>query len=135
MIDKSTTDALLCDAENGLRSVRAAAEQVAQLVVDGGCFCLISHNQLNFEGKDQKPPKLMAHQEPDWLRAVIEGLFLGGKGGGKWTWAFEVHLAAAGAGPAVHLFRRCRRSVRANSVPTLDSALSMLGMKVFQYKY
>jgi|EP01043_Picozoa_sp_COSAG02_P012243 hypothetical protein len=32
VVDKSTTDALLCDTENGMRTVETAAAQVAQLV-------------------------------------------------------------------------------------------------------
>ena len=44
VIDKSTVDAMLCDAAEGMQNVELYAQQAGALLTPGGCFFLISHN-------------------------------------------------------------------------------------------
>jgi hypothetical protein len=121
VVDKSTTDALLCDVHGGMESVRKAAGQVARMVVPGGSFCLVSHNSLPARTVEGALPL-----QPAWLQAVTRGLEEGGAGDDEVAaaaaavgscgteWALEVHRSqdVDGGGPTVYLFRRRRRSKR-----------------------
>eukprot|EP01046_Picozoa_sp_COSAG06_P037265 COSAG06_NODE_4190_length_4491_cov_1.526412_4_plen_234_part_00 len=122
VVDKSTTDALLCDVHGGMESVRKAAGQVARMVVPGGSFCLVSHNSLPARTVEGALPL-----QPAWLQAVTRGLEEGGAGDDEVAaaaaaaavgscvteWALEVHRSQdVDGGPTVYLFRRRRRSKR-----------------------
>merc|ERR1711908_3268 len=50
VIDKSTVDAMLCDPRDGLANVRRMCEQVGELVVCGGIYCVVSHNYPEEDG-------------------------------------------------------------------------------------
>ena len=114
VVDKSTVDAMLCDTDGGVASIRAEAAQVARLLTPSGCFCLISFNRLH----DTSVPRVAgpAGALPFWLDAVTCGLAGAGNNGGGW--ALEVYTRDDG--PTVCLFRRIRRSARSEVVGHLQ---------------
>ena len=109
VVDKSTTDALLCDVQHGMSTVRKAMAQVAKLVLPGGCLFLVSHNSLP---PDERGRNGQSKRRPAWFNAVVRGLQEGEAAGSAMQWALEVHRPASTSGPTVYLFRRQRRSAR-----------------------
>ena len=109
VVDKSTTDALLCDVQHGMSTVRKAMAQVAKLVLPGGCLFLVSHNSLP---PDERGRNGQSKRRPAWFNAVARGLQEGDTASSAMQWALEVHRPTSTSGPTVYLFRRQRRSAR-----------------------
>jgi len=152
ILDKSTIDAMLCDAKHGMSSVRAYAGQVSSMLSAGGCFFVVSHNSPGFDededgsdtGEEDEEEAPMA----EWLREIVAGLTMpttpqrpadaisnSKKRKQKQpkqlignSWSLDIHSSEEQKqAPSIYVFTKVRRSLRRRQNDSTDKQVVLAG--------